>query len=109
MFEILQGSSVNIRMENFRNFDLALTIHRRTFFLAISLVFFVQSGHFYCKVCAKFKHKRRYQVRVHIEAAHFRGTFAHHCKYCSEQFNCKKALENHRFSNHKHMKAIKFT
>ena len=71
---------------------------------------FMQStldSHYYCKLCHKFKHKGRRQVRVHIEAVHFRGTFVHNCQYCQEPFDCKKTLENHIYTTHRPMRTLK--
>ena len=52
-------------------------------------------GELYCMLCAHFKHRGRAQVRNHIEARHFKGTFTHICKHCKVAFNCKMSLNNH--------------
>ena len=60
-----------------------------------------QYGLYSCGICLTFTSRSSANLRMHIEAKHFPGTFVHHCSLCGEECKSKNALVGHTRRKHK--------
>ena len=49
----------------------------------------------YCKLCPNKRDKSITNIRYHIEAKHFTGTFEYSCNVCNRFFNTRKTFRDH--------------
>jgi len=54
-----------------------------------------------CRLCYKFTHQGKTNVRNHVESKHFPGQFVYDCDQCQMTFPSKNALQLHRSRTHK--------
>ena len=62
----------------------------------------IEDGKYFCAICNSVFHKVVSIVRNHVEAVHFPASFTYACDICSESFNSRKSLYNHKARKHKH-------
>jgi len=55
---------------------------------------------FICALCNQSGLNRR-DLRNHVESIHFPGTFTYSCDICDKELKTKKALNNHKYTQHK--------
>jgi len=60
-----------------------------------------QSGLYSCGICLTFTSRSSANLRMHLEAKHFPGTFVHNCQVCGEECKSKNALIGHTRRKHK--------
>jgi hypothetical protein len=54
-------------------------------------------GYRSCRLCAgAYRNRTITNVRMHLEAKHFPGTFQYACGLCGSPFGTRIALQNHR-------------
>jgi hypothetical protein len=55
-----------------------------------------ESGYKSCLLCGGVRNKTITNVRMHVEAKHFPGSFVYTCHMCGQRFTNRIALQNHR-------------
>ena len=59
------------------------------------------NGLYSCGICLTFTSRSSANLRMHLEAKHFPGTFVHNCQVCGEECKSKNALIGHTRRKHK--------